>query len=92
MARRAVNKSQGPGGSKGSQLKARLAKQGLRLPELGDDDETADRAYARLFLLDEWKALGQRYGLDCAEPFYYIGPYKWSRVEEYVAKHAVPLK
>ena len=88
----AVNKSQGPGGSKGAQLKTRLAAQGLRLPELGDDDETADRAYARLFLLDEYKALGQRYGLDCAEPFYHIGPYKWSRVDEYVAEHAVPIE
>ena len=88
----AVNKSQGPGGSKGSKLKAKLAEQGLRLPELGDDDETADRAYARLFLLDEYKALGQRYGLDCAEPFYHIGPYKWSRVDEYVAEHAVPIE
>lgn len=34
--------------------------------------------------------LGHRYGLEYAEAFHYIGPRK-SRVDEYVAQHAVPL-
>jgi len=89
VASLAVNKSQGPGGSKGSQLKAQLAAQGLRLPELGDDDETADREYCRLFLLDDEKEIGEQYGLAYAEPFYYIGRPGPSKVEAYVEQHAV---
>jgi len=87
----AVNKSQGPAGSQGSRLRARLAAQGLRLPELGGADEEADLAYCRLFGLDMERTLGQRYGLECAEPFYYVGPRGRSRVEDYVSRHAVPI-
>ena len=87
-----VNKSQGPGGSTGSRLKAQLASRGLRLPELEGDDETADRAYIRLFLLNLDRALGKEYGLGYAESFYYLGPEYSSEVDDYVAKHAVPLK
>ncbi len=95
VAAMSVHKSQGPAGSTGSRLKAQLAARGLRLPELdGDDgsDETADRQYIRLFLLDPYRALGQAYGLDYAEPFYYIGPGGPSRVDDYIARHAVPLR
>lgn len=69
-----VNKSQGPGGASGSRLKARLAAQGVQLPELGGDDETADRAYIRLFGLDQYKTLGNAYGLEYAEAFYHVPP------------------
>ena len=87
-----VNKSQGPGGSQGSQLRARLAVQGLRLPDLGDgDDESADRAYIRRFVLDNERQVGQAHGLEYAEPFYYVGPHDSSRVDDYVAAHAVPI-
>src|SRR5262249_32879225 len=41
------NKAQGPGGENGARLRRRLAAQGQRLPILGDDDETANRAYIR---------------------------------------------
>ena len=42
VASMSVNKSQGPAGSSGSRIKARLAEQGLCLPALNGDDETAD--------------------------------------------------
>jgi LmbE family N-acetylglucosaminyl deacetylase len=85
-------KSQG-GGNYGSLLRARLAKQGKRLPLLGNDDGTADRAYVREFLLDGERDVGKQYGLAFAERFYYIDARRGSRsrVDEYVEKHAVPL-
>lgn len=86
-----VNKTQGPGGSTGSRLKAQLAARGLRLPELDGDDETADRQYIRRFLLNGDRALGALHGLAYAEAFYYLGPAGSSEVEAYVARHAVPL-
>lgn len=86
-----VNKSQGPAGSQGARLKERLASRGLRLPELGETDEEADRAYIELFLLDPYRDLGQRYGLEYAEAFFYLGPSRESGIEDYVKEHAVPL-
>ncbi len=84
-------RSQGPGGSNGARLRARLAAQGLRLPALGESDEQADRAYAELFLLDAERALGARHGLALAEAFYYMGPRRDTRIDDYVSAHAVPL-
>ena len=96
VASMSVNKSQGPAGSRGSRLKARLAKQGLRLPALGDDDETADREYIRLFCLQEYRELGQEYGLEYAEQFYcvpnVVRPRRRGDIEEYVAENAVPVE
>lgn len=86
-----VNKSQGPGGSTGSRLKATLAARGLRLPELDGDDETADRQYIRRFVLQPDRELGRPYGLEYAEPFYYFGPENTPDVDDYVKQHAVPL-
>jgi len=87
----AANKAQGPGGGHGRRLRADLARRGLRLPELGDDDEGADRAYARLFLLDEYRRLGQDHGVEYAEAFYYLGEQPDTSVDDYVARHAMPL-
>jgi len=96
-----TNKSQGPGGSKGSSLRARLAAQNLRLPALDGDDEAADSAYIRLFVLDAYRELGRKYGLEYAEPFYYVKRDEGiesaidpspSRVRDYIAKHAVPIE
>ncbi len=69
-----ANRGKGPAGSAGSQLRAELAKQGKRLPLLGDDDATADFAYVKHFLMEDWKLLGTRFGLTYAEAFRYIGP------------------
>jgi len=86
-------KSQG-GGNRGSQLRARLAKEGKRLPLLGNDDETADREYVRQFLIGSYKRFGEKYGLDYGEPFYYIDqrrPEGKSDVEKYIDENAVKI-
>jgi LmbE family N-acetylglucosaminyl deacetylase len=87
-----ANRAKGPAGRHGSQLRAELAKQGRRLPLLGDDDATADRNYIKEFVLARNRDLGRRYGVEYAEAFHYIGPGRPSPVEDYVRKHAVPLK
>jgi LmbE family N-acetylglucosaminyl deacetylase len=94
-----VNKAQGPAGAAGSRLKAQLAGKGLRLPALGDDDRTADREYVRLFGLKDFEAVGKRYGMACAEPFFYVpaggsfvGGVDYEDVERYIADHAEPLR
>ena len=81
------------GGNFGSQLRARLAKQGKRLSLLGNDDRTADREFVRQFLLDDDRDYGRPYNLAVAERFYYIDqrPPARSKVDEYVEKNAVPL-
>jgi len=85
--------SQG-GGNAGSLLRKRLAKEGKRLPLLGNDDATADREYIRQFMLGSYKRLGEEYGCEYAERFYYIdqrrSPGK-SPVQEYIEKNAVKL-
>jgi LmbE family N-acetylglucosaminyl deacetylase len=86
-------KSQG-GGNHGSQLRARLAKEGKHLPLLGSDDATADREYVRQFLLDDDREFGKPHNLEYAERFYYIDqrPPARSKVDEYVAKNARPRR
>lgn len=93
-----VNKAQGPAGAHGSLLRARLAKEGLRLPELGGDDDTADREYIRLFCCTAARELGRQYGVEYAEPFFHVPPagsvYGFAtgeEVQQYIAAHAVPL-
>ena len=85
-------KSQG-GGNRGADLRAELAKKGKRLPLLGNDDETANREYVRQFYLDENRELGKQYGLEYAEPFYYIDLRRHgkSKEEEYIEKNAVNM-
>lgn len=85
-----ANKAQGPGGNHGARLRASLAKRKLRLPALGKDDRTANREYARLFLLDQDRANGARYGLEYAELYHYIGP-RPNRMNDYIEREAVPL-
>ena len=75
-----------------------LAKEGKRLPELGEDDETADRQYIRLFGLTEYEQLGAPYNLQYAEYFYYMPPggtftgsMSRADIDAYVAQHAVDL-
>ena len=85
-------KSQG-GGSRGSELRARLAKQGRRLPLLGSDDQTANREYVRHFLLDEYREYGKQHNLQWAERFYYVDerPPTRSKVDEYVERNSVRI-
>jgi LmbE family N-acetylglucosaminyl deacetylase len=84
------NIAKGPGGHHGSKLRAELAKEGKKLPLLGDDDRTADRNYIREFVLANNRTLGQKYGFEYAEAYHYIGPPR-DRVQDYIKQHAVPL-
>jgi LmbE family N-acetylglucosaminyl deacetylase len=85
-------RSQG-GGNLGSELRAKLARDGKRLPLLGNDDRTADREYIREFLLDDDKEFGKPHGLAYAERFYYIDQRKPARtkVDDYVDKNSISL-
>jgi LmbE family N-acetylglucosaminyl deacetylase len=85
-----VNTAQGPAGQNGAQLRRRLAQQGLKLPLLGDSDETANREYVREFVLDRDRETGKKFALAYAEPYHYIGPPS-AKVEEYVKENAVKL-
>jgi LmbE family N-acetylglucosaminyl deacetylase len=85
-----ANVTQGPAGNTGAKLRQRLAQEGKKLPLLGDDDETANRAYTKRFALSRDRVRGQKYGLEYAEYFHYIGPDE-SEVDEYVRQNAVPL-
>jgi LmbE family N-acetylglucosaminyl deacetylase len=85
-----ANKAQGPAGEAGARLRAELAAKNLRLPILGSTNQEANRQYVKQFLLNSNQELGQKYGLDYAEQFHYIGP-EASPIDEYVQKHAVPL-
>lgn len=95
-----ANKTQGPCGENGRRLREKLAGQKLRLPILGNDDDTADRAYIKNIVLDfdsqyqrgvpSDREIGRRYGLEWAEAFHYIGP-RQSLLESYIAAHAIPL-
>ena len=71
-------------------MRAQLASQGLRLPILGNDDETANLQYIKQIVLKEDADLGRRYGLGFAEPFHYIGP-KPSMLDDYIKNNAVRL-
>src|SRR5215472_17142741 len=90
------NVAKGPGGHHGSKLRAELARQGKKLPLLGDDDPSADRNYIREFVLAANRDLGKKYGLEYAEVFHYVGPANAaigstkSTIDVYVKEHAVP--
>jgi LmbE family N-acetylglucosaminyl deacetylase len=89
-----ANTAKGPAGRLGSRLRAELAKRNQKLPLLGDDDDTADRAYIKEFGMTGSRELGKRYGVEYAEAFHYIGPGGGNqrRIDTYVREHAVPAK
>ena len=89
-----ANRGKGPAGSNGSQLRRELASQGKRLPLLGDNDETANLAYVKQFLMDDWRRMGAMFGgLEYAEAFRYIGPEPVYRdnITKYINEHSTPL-
>ena len=86
-----ANVAKGPGGHHGSALRAELATRNQRLPLLGDDDAAADRNYIREFVLAHDRQLGQKYGVEFAEAFHYIGP-PASGMEHTIRQRVVPLK
>ena len=85
-----VNVAQGPAGQNGAQLRRRLHEQGLRLPILGDSDETANREYVRQFVLQRDSETGEKFGLRYGEPYHFIGP-EPDTVGDYIRKNAVKL-
>jgi LmbE family N-acetylglucosaminyl deacetylase len=87
-----ANRAKGPAGRHGSQLRAELARKKQRLPLLGDDNATADRNYIKEFLLDRNRELGRKYGVQYAEAFHYIGPGTSPPWEDYIRKHAEPMR
>jgi LmbE family N-acetylglucosaminyl deacetylase len=80
------NKAQGPAGETGARLRTRLAREGVTLPLLGNDDITANREYIRQFVLSRDRATGKRYGLEYAEQYHYIGPPQ-DTVGEYIRQN-----
>jgi len=88
-----ANRGKGPAGSNGSRLRGELARQGRKLPLLGDDDDTADFAYVKHFLMEDFRLLGEQFGLQYAEAFRYIGaePNYSERIRDYALQHAVSL-
>jgi LmbE family N-acetylglucosaminyl deacetylase len=88
-----ANKGKGPAGEAGSRLRRELAREGRKLPLLGEDDDTANFQYVKHFLMDDWKLLGERFGLRYAEAFRYIGPQQNYRenVRKYIDQHATRL-
>jgi LmbE family N-acetylglucosaminyl deacetylase len=90
-----ANVAKGPGGHAGSRLRAELAREGKKLPLLGDDDLTADRNFIREFSLRRRRQLGQQYGVEYAEAFHYIpagaaGADRDPCIDAYVKQHAIP--
>lgn len=66
-----------------------LARRKLKLPELEGDTDAAIAAFADLRFRAATARRGEPYGLAYAEQFHYIDPD--ASLDEYVAKHAVPL-
>jgi len=93
-----ANVAQGPAGRAGERLRASLAGRQLKLPVLGEDDATANRAYVKEFVLRANHELGRQHGLEYAEAFHYVGPnalglgYSREEMDEYVQRNAVPLE
>jgi len=85
-----VCKTQGPGGDNGARLRKRLAKEGKKLAILGESDQTANFNYIKEFVLDHDKINGEKYGLDWAECFHYIGPTP-SKLNDYIKENAVSI-
>jgi LmbE family N-acetylglucosaminyl deacetylase len=85
-----ANVTQGPAGNNGAELRKKLAEKKMKLPLLGNDDETANRQYTKQFALGRDRVRGRAHGLEYAEYFHYIAPDE-SDVETFVSKNAVPL-
>src|SRR5262245_60870014 len=88
-----ANRGKGPAGGAGSRLRQELAQKGKKLPLLGNDKDSADFQYVKRFLMDDWRILGEKFGLGYAEAFRYIGPpadYR-ENIRRYAEEHSVPL-
>jgi LmbE family N-acetylglucosaminyl deacetylase len=98
-----LNVTKGPAGQgQGKRLKERLAKEGKHLSILGSNDEEADFNYVKHFVFDidarrlnftsiSNKELGEKYGLEWAEWYHYIGSSLPNKLEEYVKENATGI-
>jgi LmbE family N-acetylglucosaminyl deacetylase len=85
-----ANVTQGPAGNNGARLRRELAERGRRLPILGDDDDTANREYAKHIAFRRDRLRGMQHGVDYAELFHY-SPLDDDYEAEYVRQNSVPL-
>jgi LmbE family N-acetylglucosaminyl deacetylase len=69
-----ANQGKGPAGNAGIRLREYLRSQSRKLPLLGNDDDTARFQYVKHFLMEDFRLLGQQFGVGYAEAFRYIGP------------------
>jgi len=58
-----VKQSNGPGGRRGSRLRAELAGKNRRLPLLGNSNGTADRSYIKELIVARNRELRGKYGV-----------------------------
>jgi LmbE family N-acetylglucosaminyl deacetylase len=88
-----ANKGKGPAGDSGKRLRQELARQGKKLPLLGNDDDTANFQYVKHFLMEDFQTLGKQFGLEYAETFRYIGqePDYRPKIRRYVDANAVGI-
>ncbi len=87
-----ANYNFGPCGVNGSRLRNRLAREGKKLPILGDSDRSANFNYIKDLMMEDWRQLGKQFGLEYAEAYHYIKrEYGYTSVNEYVENNAVPL-
>ena len=70
-------------------LNAVLVERKLRVPALAGADSTAIDEFTKQVLETPNRAAGEKYGLEYAEAFHYIGPDR--SMDEYISRHAVPL-
>ena len=88
-----ANKGKGPAGLAGSRLRAELTASGRRLELLGNNDDDANFNYVKHFLMDDWRLLGRRFGMQYAEAFRYIEapPDYRDNIRQYVNQHATTV-
>ncbi|HEY7304513.1 MAG TPA: PIG-L family deacetylase [Bryobacteraceae bacterium] len=70
-------------------LNASLAARNRRVPALTGDKDGAIGEYAKAVFQERDRTVGQKYGLEYAEEFHYVGPD--TSLDAYVSRHAVPL-
>jgi hypothetical protein len=66
-----------------------LAARNLRIPALSGDLSTASDEFIRTAFQARDRGTGEKYRLEYAEEFHYIGPDR--SLDEYVSRNAVPL-
>jgi LmbE family N-acetylglucosaminyl deacetylase len=83
-------------GNMGSELRKKLSAEGKRIPMLGNDNDTANREFARNFLFDHYSTFDgiENYGVTSAERFFYIDKRNTdleSGIDAFINKNAVKL-